>query len=83
MGPNDIHKWLKKQPFQPFQLPVSNGRTFEVQHPELVLVARNYVTIGTPAPDFTDPVADRVVDVALVHIDAIEPLSTTSPPISN
>ena len=83
MNPTDFHKWLKNRPFQPFRLFLSNGKTYDVRHPELVLVGRNAVSIGTPAPEFTDPVADRVVDVALLHINVIEPMVASSPPISN
>jgi hypothetical protein len=83
MRPNDLHEWLRNRPFQPFRLVLSNGTVYEVRHPDLVLVGRSTLTIGTPAPEFPEPTYDRLVTVALVHINQIEPLPAVVPPVSS
>jgi len=74
MRPEDILHWLRERPFRPFRLTLSNGVTYEVRHPDLVLVGRSALTIGTPVAGAAFPIYDRLDSVALVHINQIEPL---------
>ena len=50
MRPEDIREFLQKKPFQPFRLTLTDGRTYEVRHPEMAMVGRSAVAIGLPAP---------------------------------
>lgn len=43
MRPDDIRDFLQKKPFQPFKVTLTDGRTYEVRHPELAMVARSAV----------------------------------------
>jgi hypothetical protein len=83
MRPEDIHQLLHKEPFQPFRLHLSNGRTYEVRHPELALVGRTTVFIGVPAADLSIPVYDVFDLVSLVHINNVEPIPKNAPPSTN
>jgi hypothetical protein len=71
--PEDIRDFLQKKPFQPFRLTLTDGRTYEVRHPELAMVGRSIVAIGVPAAGDPQPVFDRLVTVSLLHIMQIEP----------
>ncbi len=73
MGPEDMREFLQKKPFQPFRLTLTDGRTYEVRHPEMVMVGRSAVAIGLPAPNDPRPVYDRLVTVSLLHIMQVEP----------
>ena len=73
MRPDDIRNFLNKRPFQPFRITLTDGRNYEVRHPELVMVGRSSIVIGLPAPDESEPVFDRFVTVSLIHIMQIEP----------
>jgi hypothetical protein len=42
MRPEEVKNWLKREPFVPFRMVLSNGRTFEVQHPEMIMVGRTW-----------------------------------------
>jgi len=73
MRPDDIRHFLEQRPFQPFRMTLTDGRSYEIRHPELAMVGRSIVAIGVPAPDEPQPVFDRLVTVSLIHIMQIEP----------
>jgi len=70
----DIQELIRKQPFEPFRICMSDGRIYDVMHPELCLPGRTKVHVGVP-----DPKAKRLImrvdQCALVHIVRIEPLN--------
>jgi hypothetical protein len=73
MRPDDIRDFLHKQPFQPFRLTLTDGRTYEVRRPELAMVGRSTVTVGVPAPGDPRPVYNRLMTASLLHIMQVEP----------
>lgn len=66
---------LKKQPFQPFRLVLSNGHTHEIKHPELAWVTPYYILVGIPDPNWDGPSAiiDEIM-VSMIHIAEVEPI---------
>jgi hypothetical protein len=71
--PEQIQARLREAPFRPFRLVISEGRRFDIDHSELVLVERRDRMIGTP--DSAHPtIYDRVTRVALVHVVAMDDL---------
>ncbi len=73
MRPEDIRDFLQQKPFQPFRLTLTDGRTYEVRHPEMAMVGRSSVAIGLPASNDPNPIYDRLVTVSLLHIMQVEP----------
>jgi hypothetical protein len=73
MRPDDLLNQLRKRPFQPFRLALTDGRSYEVPHPELAMIGRSTVIIGLARPGEAEPVFDRHVTVSLLHIMQIEP----------
>jgi hypothetical protein len=73
MRPEDIRDFLHRTPFQPFRLTLTDGRTYEVRHPEMAMVGRTEAAIGVPSPNDPEPVFDRLVTVSLLHIIQVEP----------
>jgi hypothetical protein len=69
MNAETIREWLTRQPFEPFELRLSNGEHYQVRHREVVAIGKNRIAI-------VDPNTDRFVHVALVHVNAIEALQT-------
>lgn len=78
MFPQDVREFLTRQPFQPFRVTLSDGRTYEVRHPELAMVGLSTVAFGIPPEGSTVPVYERLITVALSHVMQIEPLETPS-----
>jgi hypothetical protein len=78
MRSEDIREYVKQEPFQPFRLTLTDGRTYEVHHPELVMVGRSALAIGLPRPGDPEPVYDRLVTVSLLHIMQLEALASST-----
>ena len=78
MGSVDILSFVKRQPFQPFRLTLTDGRTYDVRHPEFAMVGRSSVVIGISLQDESESIYDRLVMVALSHIMQAELLDAAT-----
>ena len=76
MNPETIAEMLLDRPFQPFEIHVSDGRSFEIRHPELAVVSRDHVYIGIPSK--TPGVADRSHLLSIRNITSASPLPATT-----
>ena len=50
MPPQDLLKSVRRRPFVPFRLHVSDGTVYEIKHPELLMVSMESAIVGLPAP---------------------------------
>lgn len=67
MRAEDLMEMLRKRPFVPFRIYMTDGQTYDIVHPEAVLVLRSRAVIGL-RPDPETKIADWSEDIALVHI---------------
>jgi hypothetical protein len=67
MNIETIREWLNRQPFEPFEVRLSNGEVHQVRHPENVALGKTRIVIAYPDPD-------RVVHCSLIHINSIQAL---------
>ena len=72
----DIYEFVHRQPFRPFRITLTDGRTYDVRHPEMAMVGRSTVTIGMPENGNEELIYDRLVTVDLLHIMQIEHVDT-------
>jgi hypothetical protein len=77
--PDDLLRRLRKRPFEPFRVYLSDGRTFDIRYPELNLVGATFFHIGIPEKGVEDPYMDYAVNVPLDRISRIEPLGNGQP----
>ncbi|MBI4717478.1 MAG: hypothetical protein HY763_06715 [Planctomycetes bacterium] len=70
----DVIEVLQKQPFEPFRICMTDGRTYEVRHPDLCVPSRSTVYVGVPDPKLRRTVV-RMDQCAYVHIVRFEPLN--------
>lgn len=77
MRPEEVTELLKTRPFVPLRIHLTDGRTFDLYHPDRVLVLRGRVDIGV-GPDPVSGVLDRVEHCSLLHIVRIEELNPSS-----
>lgn len=42
---------LRRQPFQPFEVRMSNGDAHQVRHPKMALLLRSNLVLGSPESD--------------------------------
>jgi hypothetical protein len=74
MTATDIKTFLKKMPFQPFTLVMSNNERYDVHHPEMLIVGYTSLSLGLARPDDPDPIADQFVWLSTDHVLKVEPL---------
>ena len=67
---------LTQKPFRPFRLVMSSGQTYEVRHPEMAMLTRTSILVGTDVADDGVPAEFKIC--SLLHVTAIEPLTTAA-----
>ncbi|MFM7521653.1 MAG: hypothetical protein ACKO9B_14465 [Planctomycetota bacterium] len=70
MNAETIREYIRRQPFEPFVIRLSNGESHEVRHPECAFLMKTKVLVYYPDDD-------RSVICALIHINAVESLQRT------
>lgn len=73
MSPEELLEWVRKRPFVPFKLFLTDGQTYDIRHPEFCMVGKRSAMIGIPGQP-GDTLYERATMVALLHIVRIEPL---------
>lgn len=74
MSPKQITESVRAQPFRPFSVVTTGGRSYDVDHPELVLVAKSglYIARRIDHPTHGEMVDDPVI-VSYAYVAALEP----------
>jgi hypothetical protein len=67
MNADAVLEFVRRQPFEPFRITMSNGERHDIHLPECVIVMKSKVIVGYPEED-------RTVHCSLIHINAIESL---------
>ncbi len=75
MMPHEIKAQLRTQPFQGMRIYISDGESYEVGHPDMVLVTSSIVQIALPPLDRHGIPTGGSVYVDPVHVTRIQPLN--------
>jgi len=78
MSPEDLHLFTRRQPFEPFRIVLTDGKTYDVRHPDMLIATRRTAAIGVPS-EASQPTAERIVTVSLLHIVRLEPIDAATP----
>ena len=73
MNCKELHALAKREPFKPFRLHITTGATYDVWHPDLIMIGRRSAVIGI----VTDPsgtMYDLSFQVDLLYIVGVEDL---------
>ena len=70
----DVIENLDKRPFEPFRICMTDGRTYDVRHPDLCVPSRSTVYVGVPDPKARRTVV-RMDQCAYAHIVRFEPIN--------
>ena len=82
MTHEELQQAAHRQPFEPFRVVLTTGTTYDIRHPELIMVGRRSAIIGiTNEPGET--AYDHTIKVDLLHVVGIEELPATVPPSKN
>jgi hypothetical protein len=79
MIPEELRDVLKRQPFEPFRLMLSDGGSHEIRHPDLFWVGQGTAYVGLTG-DPGQTFFERSVRVDLFHVVRVEPLEGLSIP---
>lgn len=78
MRAEELTELLRPRPFVPLRIHLTDGQTYDIRHPDLVLVLRQRVDIGLQ-PDPGTGVLERVAHCSLLHIVRVEELPPPTP----
>lgn len=82
MSPEELRDTLRRTPFEPFRLVMTDGTAYDIRHPDLLMIGRRSAMVGLtghPAQTFYE----RSVKVDLLHVIRLEPLESVPPPSGN
>jgi len=68
-----FREMLGRQPFQPVKVTLSSGQSYEIRHPEMAMLTRTSLLVGTDVAD--DGIPSEFKLLSLLHVTAIEPLA--------
>jgi hypothetical protein len=77
MRPQELMQLIRHRPFVPLRIHLTDGRTYDIGHPDQIIVLRGRVDIGVE-PDPKSGVVDRVEYCSLLHIVRVEQLDAPS-----
>jgi hypothetical protein len=79
MRPEELMLLLRRRPFIPLRLHMTDGQTYDIRHPDNVMVLRSRVDIGV-VPDPAIGIVEHVDYCSLLPIVRVEELQTATPP---
>lgn len=72
MTPEKLQEHLRRQPFQPFRVFLSDGSKHDVRHPEMAFLTRREIIIAVSQ---VEGFPERTVTCDLLHVTRIEPIN--------
>jgi hypothetical protein len=82
LSADHIKARLRDQPFIPLRFVLSSGQSYDVYHPDMVMVGRGFLIIGLPAADNpSEP--EQVTRVGILHITEMKDLPRPSSQAKN
>jgi hypothetical protein len=81
MSPEALRQELRRQPFVPLRLHLTDGTTYDIRHPEMVLLKQRELYIGKETAPGSGVAAETDL-VSLLHVVRVEPLRPAQPPVS-
>ena len=73
MSPNELGSLLRRRPFVPFRIHVSDEASYDIRNTEMVMIGTTVLFIGLRR-DVDSPYFDEPVLVALRHVTRVEPI---------
>lgn len=70
----ELKERMDLQPFKPFRICMSDGKTYDITNHDMMFVKRNAVLVGIEFDD--NSIAERLVECALLHITRVEDIPT-------
>jgi len=80
MTPESLRDELHRQPFVPLRIFLTDGKTYEIRHPEMAMVTSREIYVGREETSPGSGIAKGCDLVSLFHVVRVEqlPYSSTS-----
>jgi hypothetical protein len=80
MRPESLRDELHRQPFVPLRMYLSDGKTYDIRHPEMAMITSREIYIGREETSPGSGIARECDLVSLLHVVCVEqvPLATSS-----
>jgi hypothetical protein len=79
---DDIQARIRQQPFVPLRIVTSAGQMYDIYHPDLVLVGRRDLIVGTASTENPSQY-EQVARLAILHVTALQDLPIPTPQPGN
>jgi hypothetical protein len=77
MRATELLELIRHKPFEPLRIHLTDGTTYDIGHPDQIIVLTGRVDIGV-IPDPATGVAERVDHCSLLHVVRVEKLASTA-----
>jgi len=74
MTSRKVLEYVTAEPFRPFRIKMASGQTFDIGHPEMILVGRTSVRVHSSETDGNE----KWHDASLMLMETIEPLNVVA-----
>ena len=71
-----VGDYVDAEPFRPFRIRMASGQSFEIRHPEMILVGRTSARVYGPS-EMDSEKPDNWHDVSLMLMETLEPLDSS------
>ena len=76
MTHEELQSRARQNPFEPFRVILTTGASYDIRHPDLIMVGRRSAIIGvTKKPDRT--FYDNTIQVDLLHVVGVEGIANS------
>jgi hypothetical protein len=73
-----LSQLIRRKPFQPIRLHLTTGQTYDIRHPEYIIIQRQSAEVGLD-PDPAG-IVDRVEYISLLHVVRVQNLDSPVEP---
>jgi len=79
MSPESLRAELHRQPFVPLRMYLTNGKAYEIRHPEMAMITSREVYVGREETSPGSGIAKECDLVSLLHVVRVEQMPVSSP----
>lgn len=73
MSPEELNSALRRKPYVPIRVHVTDGVHYDILNPEMAMIGRTILFIGLRR-DIDSPYFDEPVMVSMRHVTRVEPI---------
>ncbi|MBW3599336.1 MAG: hypothetical protein KY475_18965 [Planctomycetes bacterium] len=77
MRAEHLRELVRRQPFEAFRVYTTDGKSYEIHHPDQVIVLRSRFVIGVGG---SNGVAEHLEHIALAHVVRVEEIPSGATP---